>query len=101
MMNLISSATNHADSSVVDAVSGGGGSPLGAKESGPDGKPGVSGGRRVFGAMFASAFGEAGGARVATSGGKGLPGPVLQEREVGEGIRLITAGEAEIGRAHV
>ena len=95
MMNLISSATNHADSSVVDAVSGGGGSPLGAKESGPDGKSGVSGGRRVFGAMFASAFGEAGGARVATSGGKGLPVPVLQEREVGEGIRLITAGEAD------
>ncbi len=99
MMNAISSAPSHVDSNVVEAVAGGGNSPLTARGGDPSAATGsggrVAGGKRLFGEMLSSAFGASGGARVAGSSGNALPVPALQEREVGAGIRLITAGGAD------
>lgn len=95
MINLISSAPSHADSNVVEATAGPGGSPLAGRSeegSGPSGSAGRSGGaRRLFGDMLASAFGTATRPKVAGASGNGLPLPALIEEEIGAGVRLITA----------
>ncbi len=99
MMNLISSAPSHADLNVVDAAAGGGVSPMAARSGDPASKAGMAGrtvgGKRLFGEMLTSALGSPGGSRVAGSAGNRLPVPALQEREVGAGMRLITAGGAD------
>jgi len=95
MFNVISSAPSHADSNVVEATAGPGGSPLAGRSedtSGSSGPAGRSGGaRRLFGDMLASAFGTATRPKVAGTSGNGLPVPALIEEEIGAGVRLITA----------
>ena len=99
MINLTAASPKHADSSVVDATAASSGSPLAGAGGDPSGASGVgggqAGGKRLFGAMLASAFGSSPRSSVAGARGNGLPVPPLQEREVGAGIRLITAEGAE------
>ena len=99
MINLTAASPKHADSSVVDATAASSGSPLGGAGGEPSGASGVGGGKgggkRLFGAMLASAFGPSPRSAVAGARGNGLPVPPFQEREVGAGIRLITAEGAE------
>ena len=99
MINLTAASPKHADSSVVDATAASSGSPLAGAGGDPSGASGVgggqAGGKRLFGAMLASAFGSSPRFSVAGARGNGLPVPPLQEREVGAGIRLITAEGAE------
>ena len=99
MINLMSAAPSRADSSVVDAAAVSSGSPMGAGGGSPgesacaEGQP--AGGKRAFGALLASAFGSTPRSSIAGGRGNGLPVPPLEEREVGAGIRLITAEGAE------
>ena len=99
MINLTAASPKHTDSSVVDATAASSNSPLAGGGGDPSGAPGVGGGqgsgKRLFGAMLASAFGSSPRSSVAGARGNGLPVPPLQEREVGAGIRLITAEGAE------
>lgn len=99
MINLTAASPKHADSSVVDATATSSGSPLAGAGGDPSGASGVgggqAGGKRLFGAMLASAFSSSPRSAIAGARGNGLPVPALQEREVGAGIRLITAEGAE------
>ncbi len=99
MINLTAASPKHADSSVVDATAASSGSPLGGAGGERSGASGVGGGKagggRLFGAMLASAFGSSPRSSIAGARGNGLPVPPFQEREVGAGIRLITAEGAE------
>ncbi len=95
MINLTAASPKHADSSVVEATAASGGSPMAGAGGEALGASGVGGGKRLFGAMLASAFGASPRSSIAGARGNGLPVPPLQEREVGAGIRLITAEGAE------
>ena len=99
MINLMSAAPSRADSSIVDASAVSSGSPMAAgagsqAESGAaEGQP--AGRKQLFGALLASAYGSSPRSSLAGGRGNGLPVPPLEEREVGAGIRLITAEGAE------
>ncbi len=99
MINLTAAAPKQTDSSVADATAASSNSPLSGGGGDPSGASGAGGGqvsgKRLFGAMLASAFGQPARSSVAGARGNGLPVPSLQEREVGAGIRLITAEGAE------